>query len=64
MQNKPVKWGFKFWVIADPSRYTKDFDAYTGKMAIVKVTMECSDETGGTILFPRIPFFIGNFYNS
>ena len=31
MRNKPVKWGFKFWVIADPSGYTLDFDVYTGK---------------------------------
>lgn len=31
MRNKPVKWGFKLWVIADPSGYTLDFNVYTGK---------------------------------
>ena len=33
MKDKPVKWGFKFWVIADPSGYTVDFNLYTGKSA-------------------------------
>jgi len=32
MKNKPCKWGFKYWVIADASGYTLDFDLYTGKM--------------------------------
>ena len=31
MRNKPIKWGFKVWVIADPSGYMIDFDIYTGK---------------------------------
>ena len=31
MQNKPVKWGFKLWVLADTSGYTIDFNVYTGK---------------------------------
>ena len=25
MRNKPVKWGFKLWVISDPTGYTLDF---------------------------------------
>ena len=32
MKNKPCKWGFKYWVIADTSGYMLDFDLYTGKM--------------------------------
>ena len=32
MKNKPCKWGFKYWVIADTSGYTLHFDLYTGKM--------------------------------
>ena len=32
MKNKPCKWGFKYWVIANTSGYTLDFDLYTGKM--------------------------------
>lgn len=31
IRNKPSKWGFKFWVLADPSGYTLDFDLYCGK---------------------------------
>ena len=31
MKNKPTKFGFKLWVVADPSGYTTDFDVYTGK---------------------------------
>ena len=31
MRNKPVKWGFKLWVLADTSGYTIDFNVYTGK---------------------------------
>ena len=33
MKNKPVKWGFKYWVVADTTGYTVDFDLYTGKQA-------------------------------
>ena len=32
VKNKPCKWGFKYWVVADTSGYTVDFDLYTGKM--------------------------------
>lgn len=31
MRNKPVKWGFKLWVMSDTTGYTLDFDIYTGK---------------------------------
>ena len=31
MKNKPVKWGFKYWVVADTSGHTVNFDLYTGK---------------------------------
>ena len=31
IRNKPHKWGFKFWVLADPSGYTLDFNLYCGK---------------------------------
>ena len=31
MKDKPCKWGFKYWVIADRSGYTVDFDLYAGK---------------------------------
>ncbi len=31
IRNKPTKWGFKFWIIADTTGYTLDFDLYVGK---------------------------------
>ena len=31
MRNKPVKWGFKLWVLADTSGYTINFNVCTGK---------------------------------
>lgn len=31
MRNKPTKWGFKLWVLADMTGYTVDFKIYTGK---------------------------------
>jgi len=31
MRNKPVKWGFKLWVLADTTGYTVDFNIYTRK---------------------------------
>ena len=30
MKDKPSKWGFKYWVISDPSAYTYDFNLYQG----------------------------------
>ena len=30
IRNKPTKWGFKYWVLADPTGYTLDFDLYCG----------------------------------
>ena len=31
MRQKPTKWGMKYWVVADTSGYTLDFDLYGGK---------------------------------
>ena len=30
IRNKPTKWGYKYWVLADPTGYTVDFDIYCG----------------------------------
>ena len=30
MKDKPAKWGFKYWVVSDPSGYTYDFELYQG----------------------------------
>ena len=66
MKNKPTKWGFKLWVIADPSGFTCDFNIYTGK-----------DERGGRglshhvvtqlvepYLFQGYFVFCDNYYSS
>ena len=34
MKDKPSKWGFKYWVISDPSAYTYDFQV-AGRPAIL-----------------------------
>ena len=31
IRNKPIKWGFKYWFVSDPTGYTLDFDLYWGK---------------------------------
>ena len=31
IRNKPTKWGFKIWVLADPTGYTLDFNVYGGQ---------------------------------
>lgn len=31
IRNKPIKCGFKHWVLSDPTGYTLDFDLYCGK---------------------------------
>ena len=31
VRNKPTKWGFKCWVISDPTGYMLDFNLYSGK---------------------------------
>ena len=33
LRNKLTKWGFKFWILADVTGYTVDFDLYIGKAA-------------------------------
>ena len=35
-RNKPTKWGFKFWVLADLAGYTCDFDLYLGKRSTIQ----------------------------
>ncbi len=30
MHNKPCKWGYKFWVLANKPGYTYNFDLYSG----------------------------------
>ena len=65
MKNKPCKWGFKYWVVADTSGYTLDFDLYTGKMEkrgekglAYDVVMQLCQ----TFKFQGYSLFVDNFY--
>ena len=69
IRNKPTKWGYKYWVLADPTGYTVDFDIYYGTSG--------SDESSGKGLgydvvkrlttpfhFQGYEIFCDNFYSS
>lgn len=38
IRNTPTKWGFKYWVLADPTGYTVDFNLYCGKERTVPLS--------------------------
>ena len=54
MRNKPTKWGFKYWVLADITGYTVDFNLYEGKAA----------QSSGKGAFQWYEVFFDNFYTS
>ena len=65
MKNKPCKWGFKYWVIADSSGYTVDFDLYAGKATQISKDGQAYD----VVCHLTAPFthqgyqlFVDNFY--
>ena len=67
MKNKPVKWGFKYWVIADASGYTVDFDLYTGKSAdSERGRLACNVvlKLAQPFCFQGYEIFVDNFYTS
>ena len=68
MRNKPVKWGFKLWVIADPSGYTLDFNVYTGKDTNGKsdhgLAYDVVMKLVAPFLFQGYHLYIDNFYTS
>lgn len=67
VQNKPCKWGFKYWVLADSSGYTVDFNVYAGKP-----NDKSEDELSSDVVLQLTsPFthqgyqvFVDNFYTS
>ena len=66
MRNKPVRWGFKLWVVADTSGYTIDFNIYTGKEESTdhgltsKVVMDLLEP----FWFQGYEVYTDNFYSS
>jgi len=67
MHNKPVKWGFKLWVISDPTGYTLDFNVYTGKSdnhGEYGLAYDVVKELIAPYVFQRYFVFFDNFYTS
>ena len=68
MKNKPTKWGFKLWVIADISGYTCDFNIYTGKRSTESSEQGlCFDmvmELVAPFEFQGYALFTDNYYSS
>ena len=68
IRNKPTKWGYKYWVLADPTGYTIDFDVYggssqeetSGKGLAYDVVMSLTS----SFLFQGYQVFCDNFYTS
>ena len=69
MKDKPTKWGFKIWVLADPTGYTFDFNLYCGKQATRQTSPNglAFDVVMDLIKpyhFQGYRLFIDNFYTS
>ena len=67
MRNKPTKWGFKLWVLADMTGYTVDFDIYTGKSADKSDSGLSHDVVMRLVkplAFQGYELYVDNFYSS
>ena len=67
MRNKPVKWGFKFWVIADMTGYILNFNVYTGRSADrmdYGLSHDVVMELTQPLVFQGYKVYLDNFYSS
>ena len=67
MHNKPVKRGFKFWVIADMTGYILDFNVYTGRSADrtdYGLSHDVVMELIQPLVFQGYEVYLDNFYSS
>ena len=67
MKNKPTKWGFKVWVVADTSGYTIDYNIYTGKAEEHSEHGLAHDVVMKLVepfAFQEYEVFVDNFYSS
>ena len=69
IRNKPTKWSFKYWVLADPTGYTLDFDVYCGKRRTVPISIyglayDVVMELVKTYSYQGYLVFFDNFYTS
>ena len=67
IRNKPTKWGFKFWVLADVTGYTLDFDLYLGRgtqMSGKGLSYDMVMKLVQPFLFQGYELYCDNFYTS
>ena len=69
IRNKPTKWGFKYWVLADPNGYTLDFNVYSGKHRSVPLSQHgLAHDVAVELIKPYCHqgyiVFMDNFYTS
>ena len=69
LKNKPTKWGFKYFVLADPTGYTLDFNLYCGARRSGPISEHglCYDVVMNLIqMYPHQGYFLfmDNFYTS
>lgn len=69
IRNKPTKWGFKYWVLADPTGYTVDFNLYCGKQRTIPLSgqglaYDVVMELVQPFQLQGYLLFIDNFYTS
>ena len=50
MKDKPSKWGFKYWVLYNPTAYTINFDLYCGAAQIERSEHGLGFETVTTVV--------------
>ncbi len=67
IRNKPTKWGFKYWVIADTTGYTVDFEVYSGKAEIYSdkgLSYDVVINLVQPFMFQGYEVYFDNFYTS
>ncbi len=67
IKNKPTKWGMKYWVLADRSGYTVDFNIYAGKSTLRSdkgLSYDVVMELIRPYAFQGYQLFFDNFYTS
>ena len=69
IRNKPTKWGFKYWVLADASGYTVDFNLYCGRKGTQQISpnglsFDVVMELVSPYHYQGYQVFTDNFYTS
>jgi hypothetical protein len=68
IRNKPTKWGYKYWVLADPTGYTIDFDLYYGASRQSRSSHGLAYDVVSSLIEPFVyqgyQLYCDNFYTS